>query len=129
MAADPPNPPGFFASLRSASDSLLALAHTRFELLTVELQQEKVRLIGLLLRAAVAAVLALLALGTLTAGLIYLLWPWSPLAAFLSLTLVYASGAIWFVLGIRRDLRHGPRPFDGTLTELDKDRACFRAGR
>jgi uncharacterized membrane protein YqjE len=129
MAAEAPKPQGFLASLREVAGSVVALARTRFELLAVELQQEKVRVLDLLLRAAVAAILALLALGTLTAGLIYLLWPLSPLAAFAGLTLLYGSGAAWLLLGIRRELQRGPKPFAGTLAELEKDRACFRTGR
>jgi len=120
---------GLLASLRGAAESVFVLARTRFELLTVELQQEKVRLIELLLRAALVAILVLLALGTLTAGLIYLLWPWSPLAAFLGPTLLYGGGASWLLLGLRRELQQGPKPFAGTLAELEKDRACFRSER
>lgn len=129
MQEEANKPPGLLASLRGAVDSVLALVRTRFELLTVELQQEKVRLLDLLLRAALAGILLLLALGTLTAGLVYLLWPLSPLAAFGGLTLVYGGGAVWLLLSIRRELRLGPKPFAGTLAEFDKDRACFRTGR
>ena len=129
MAAAADKPRGLVTSLSGVVSSVLALARTRIELLAVELQQEKVRLIDLLLRAAVAVVLALLALGTLTAGLVYLLWPWSPLAAFAGLTLLYAVGATWLLLGIRRELKGGSKPFAGTLAELEKDRACFRTGR
>jgi uncharacterized membrane protein YqjE len=129
MAAEANQPQGLLASVRGAMGSVLALAQTRFRLLAVELQQEKVRLVDLLLRAALAAILILLALGTLTAGLIYLLWPLSPLAAFGGLTLLYGGVATWLLLGIRRELKHGPQPFAGTLAEFEKDRACFRAGR
>jgi len=129
MATEPKSPQGFFASLLGALESVLALARTRFELLTVELQQEKVRLVDLLLRVAAAAILALLALGTLTAGLIWLLWPWSPIAAFAGLTLLYGGGSAWLLIGIRHELKHGLKPFAGTLAEFEKDRACFRAGR
>jgi uncharacterized membrane protein YqjE len=129
MAAEPNQAQGFFASLRGAMESVLALARTRFELLTVELQEEKVRLIDLLLRAALAAILILVALGTLTAGLVYLLLPLSPLAAFGAPTLLYGGAATWLLLNLRRELKHGPKPFAGTLAEFEKDRACFRTER
>ena len=100
MATEPKPSQGFFASLLGTIESVLALARTRFELLTVELQEEKVRLIDLLLRLAAAAILALLALGTLTAGLIWLLWPVSPIAAFVGLTLLYGGGSAWLLIGM-----------------------------
>ena len=118
---------GFFASVRRALDSVLALAQNRLQLFAVELQQEKARLLGLLLRAALAALLVLLALGTLTAGLIYLLWPLSPLAAFGGLVLIYGGSAAWLLAGIRRELKQGQKPFAGTIAEFEKDRACLRS--
>ncbi len=129
MAAESKPPAGLLASLLSAAESVFALARTRIELLTVELQHEKVRVIDLLLRAALAAILFLMALGTLTAGVIYLLWPLSPLAAFAGLTFLYGGGAAWILIGIRSELKHGPRPLAGTLAEFEKDCACFRTRR
>ena len=43
--------------------------------------------------------------------------------------LLYGGGSAWLLIGIRRELKHGLKPFAGTLAEFEKDRACFRAGR
>lgn len=114
------------ASARRVLDSALALAEDRLRLLSVELQQEKWRLVDLLLRAAAAVVLALLAVVAATATLIYLLWPLSPLGALLGVTIVYALAAIILLKGIQKRVKEGPRPFAGTISEFQRDRECLR---
>jgi uncharacterized membrane protein YqjE len=107
-------------------DSILALAENRLELVSVELQQEKWRLVDLLLRVAGAMVLALLALATATATMVYLLWPVSPLGALAGLTVLYAMGALLLFRGVQKRLNSGSKPFASTLAEFQRDCECLR---
>jgi uncharacterized membrane protein YqjE len=91
----------------------------------VELQEEKVRALDLLLRAAVVIVLSLLALVAGTATLVVALWETSPVLVLGLVTLAYGLGAAILGLGIRKRLRQGPKPFAGTIEEFRKDRECF----
>jgi uncharacterized membrane protein YqjE len=125
---DPSDPKthGWLHSLRRVSDSVLGLAHSRLELLSVELQEEKLRALNLLVWLAVALTLGaaglFVGLGALA------LWLWS-ITGYLGLiglmltALASAAGVLW---GIRRRIRTSPTPFAGTLAEFRKDRECLR---
>ena len=59
---------------------LLTIGENRLELLTVEVQEERERLLHAFLLALGVAAFGLLAGLTLTAAIVVLLWAWSPLA-------------------------------------------------
>ena len=126
MAHPPPDSPGFMSTLRALGEALLASVHDRVELFSLELQEEKFRLIRILLwvsAALFAGAMALL-LGSLT--LVYLFWDSARLAVLGGLTAVYAVAFLTLVLTLRRSLARQSRPFAGTLQELAADRACIR---
>ena len=54
MSASPPSPGGWLESLRRMGESSFALLRSRFELFTVEWQEERVRLLDLLLWLSLA---------------------------------------------------------------------------
>jgi uncharacterized membrane protein YqjE len=125
MAADDTPTGGLFESLRRLGDSLLGLVQRRVEMFAVELQEEKVRALDLLVRAAAVIVLSLLTLVAGTATLVVALWETSPILVLALVTLAYGLGAAILGLGIRKRLRQGPKPFAGTIEEFRKDRECF----
>jgi uncharacterized membrane protein YqjE len=125
MASDDTPTGGLFDSLRRLGESVLGLAQRRIEVFALELQEEKVRALDLLVRAAALIVLGLLALVAATATLVVALWDTSPVLVLGLVTLAYGIGAAGLALGIRRRLRHGPKPFSGTIEEFRKDRECF----
>ncbi len=112
---------GVMSSLRRTATSLTGLLRTRVELFAVELQEEKLRVITLLLWLSLGLVLGMA--GVLVAIGALALWLWQR-AGFLGLaglaggTLVVA-GAIFAC--IRLQLIRGPLPFAGTLDEFRKD--------
>jgi len=114
----PDSPGGLFSSFRSLLDSSLSLIQRRVELLAVELQEEKYRLIDLLLWTAIGIVLAILTLVTATALAVYLLWDISPVGVLVGITLLYGLSTWLVVAGLRKNLRTAPRPFSETLGEL-----------
>lgn len=103
---------------------LLTIGENRLELFTVEVQEERERLLRALLLALGMAVCGLLAGIALTACIVVLLWAWSPLAVLLSLTGLYAlaaAGLYWRLTRLLRDWQS----LTATLDQLKKDRACL----
>jgi uncharacterized membrane protein YqjE len=102
----------------------LAIGATRIELLMVELEEERQRLLHAIHFALVAALFSLLAGITLTAAIVVWLWAKSPVAVLLILTVIYAATAAAFfrkLSGLLRD-QHA---FSASLQQLQKDRLCL----
>jgi len=109
--------------LQRAADALWGLLQCRLELFALELQEQKERLLWLLLR--LAAVLALGACGLLLllgllAWLAYQLLGFWGVAAMAVLCLCAAG---WSARSLLRALRSEPAPFHQTVAEFKKDRA------
>jgi uncharacterized membrane protein YqjE len=109
---------------KSFARRLLKAGENRIELLMVEVQEERERLLRAILLALGVAALALLAGVALTGAIVVLLWEISRLAALLVLTILYAATA---VLLYRRLilLLSGWQNLPATLDQLRKDRACL----
>jgi uncharacterized membrane protein YqjE len=116
---------GLFTSLRRILDSGLALVQNRFQLFTVELQEEKIRCIDLLLRVAAVVVLSFMALIAVTAMVVVWLWDTSPVAVLAIVTLVYGLAAAGVGYSLQQRLQRDPPPFAGTLAEFKKDGECL----
>ncbi len=103
---------------------LLTIGENRLELLTVEVQEERERLLHAFLLALGVAAFGLLAGLTLTAAIVVLLWAWSPWAVLLILTGLYAAAGICLyrrLIGLLRDWQ----TLSASLDQLRKDRACL----
>lgn len=121
-----PAAPGFLDSLRGLGANLLGTVHDRVELFTVELHEEKVRLIQILLWIGAIAFAAVLAVTFTSLMLVYLFWDSARLAVLGGLAGFYLAALVASALAFRRYLARQPRPFDATLQELREDRACMR---
>jgi len=116
---------GLFASVRRLADSTTKLIQHRLELLSLDLQEQKVRLVDLIFRLAAMIVLGMLALVTATATIVFLLWKLWEVPQYLTLlglTLLYGGLALALGLGIRNQLRAEPRPFHDSIEQFKKDR-------
>lgn len=128
----PPQPPpgapapGLVGALCRAGDNLLATVQDRVALVALELQEEKLRLIRVHLWLSLALGTGLLALTFASLTVVYLIWPYAPLAVLLGFTGLYGAACAAVVAGLRRLLREEPRPFAATLEELAKDRVCLQ---
>lgn len=127
METQPPGSSGLLGSLRGLADGLIGSVHDRIELFTVELQEEKLRLVQTLLWVGAVGVLAMLAVIMTSFALVILFWDTARVAVVVGLTLAYVAGFAGAVVGFRRFLRRQPKPFDSTLRELREDRACLRS--
>ncbi len=121
MAEPEPPAPGILGSLRRLCASVLALLQNRIELFGVEIQEQKARLVRVLLLAAVTVFLGNTAILVLTATIVVLVGDEArtPVLVGLSAFYVLAAGIAGFLL--RRELRSAPPPFEDTVSELKKD--------
>jgi uncharacterized membrane protein YqjE len=119
--------PGFRQLAASAKDiarRLLTIGENRLELFTVEVQEERERLLRALLLVLGAAVFGLLAGMTLTALVVVLLWHCSHWAALLTLTVLYGAAGICLYRRLTALLRDW-ETLPASLDQLRKDRACL----
>ena len=105
---------------RRFAHRLLLIGENRFELLTVEAQEELQQLLQSFLLALAAAVVGLLGAMTLTAALVILLWPFAPFVL-LGMTGLYGGAGVFLYRKLLRRLREG-RLFSASLDQLRKDR-------
>lgn len=126
MNDSPPTPPGgWLESLRRMGDSFLALMRNRFELFAVELQEEKLRLLNLVLLIALAAALGFAGVFVIIVALAFWLWVAAGYVGLIGLAVVCLAAAAGIVAGIRKKLQSGPVPFSQTVAEFRKDAECW----
>lgn len=103
---------------------LMTIGENRLELLMVEVQEERERLLHAVLLALGVALFAFLAGAALTVALVVVFWTLSPVGVLLILTALYGGAAL---LLYRRFtvLQRDWKSFPATLDQLRKDRACL----
>ena len=111
------------AASKDCARRLLTIAENRLELLTVEVQEERERLLRAFLLALAVAAFGLLAGMTLTAAIVVLLWAW-PVAVLVTLSVLYGAAAVCLCRRLTRLLREW-ETLPATLDQLRKDRACL----
>jgi uncharacterized membrane protein YqjE len=103
---------------------LATIGENRLELLAVEVQEERERILHAFLLALGVAAFGLLAGVTLTAAIVVLLWAWSHMTVLLILTGIYAAAGFFLyrrLTGLLRDWQ----TLSATLDQLRKDRECL----
>ncbi len=103
---------------------LLTTGENRLELLMVEVQEERERLLRAILLALGVGVFGLFAGFALTAAIVVLLWAYSPLVVLVTLTGLYAASAAYLYRRFTV-LLGGWQNFPATLDQLRKDRICL----
>src|ERR1035437_9679108 len=109
METSPPVSTGFIASFRALGDSLLATMQDRLELLSVELQEEKFRLIQTFIWISAAVFTGVMAITFSSLTLVYLFWESARLAVLSGLTLAYFGALLALIIAFRRYLARQPR--------------------
>ncbi len=121
MAEPGPASRGLFASVRQVLSSVLTNVKNRVELMSAEFQQEKGRLIQLIILAVFAGVLLVLALIGITASIIFTLPEDGRVSALKWFTGGYFVLAILLFVTIRNRIAN-QKPFARTIEEFEKDR-------
>jgi uncharacterized membrane protein YqjE len=123
---DDTSSPKLLESLRMLGSSVAAMVQTRLELASVELSEEKSRLLRMALLALVGLVFFGLALFALTGLIVLLFWDNYRVQALGAVVVVYLLLGGGCLLAARNIVRHSPPMFEATLAEIDKDRESLR---
>jgi len=126
MEKTTPDSAGIIGSLRSLGENLLASVQDRLELFSIDLQEEKFRLIQTFIWISVAIFTGMMAVMFASLTLVYLFWESARLAVLGGLTTFYAVTLVIIIVAFRRFVARQPRPFSATLQEINEDRACIR---
>jgi uncharacterized membrane protein YqjE len=121
--ADIPNQPaeGLLNSLKNLTVTLIAIIHTRLELISTDLEEGRERFISLLAMAFVSLFSLCFGAVLLTILLVAVFWDTHRLLVLGSLTGVFLiTGAVLAAIVVRK-LKSMPRMFEASLAELIKD--------
>ena len=113
---------GLIGSLKNVLSSLIAMAQTRLELISTELQEEVGRAAELLLWAFIALFAAGIGLFLGALVLIFVFWDTHRLLVSLLVMGFFFLLALTAVLVLRAKLKSRPRLFDATIAEFARDR-------
>lgn len=115
---------GIFSSARRLLDTVLATAQNRVELFAVEVQEEKYRLVELLILAGAALFLGAVGVALLLFVIIFLVpenWRLGTAAALGGLCLL---GVVLIAVRLKKRLRQPP--FEDSIDQLRKDWQCLK---
>ncbi len=115
-------PPGLFDSVKKIAATLLAIGHTRLELLSAELEEERAWTTSLLMWTLTALFCAAVAVVFGTLLVVVLFWEANRerVLAVLAIVFFVAAAIAWYVVWNMAKAR--PRLFSASLAELAKDR-------
>lgn len=125
MNAAPPGS-GLFASLRGLLETAVGLLQTRIELLATELEEEKLRLVKLLVYGATAFFLLGAGVALVVIFLTVLWWDSHRLLVIGGFTALFLFCGIGALLLALRQARAGSRLFAASLAELTQDRQALQ---
>lgn len=103
---------------------LLTIGENRLELLVVEMQEERERLLHTFLLVIGIGAVGLLAAITLTAAIVVFLWNCSPGLVLLTLTGLYGTTGVCLAWRLHRLLRNW-ETLSASRDQLRKDRECL----
>lgn len=112
---------GLLASLKNLTATLIAIVHTRLELLSTDLEEGRERLISLITMIFVALFCLCFGVVLLAILIVVAFWDTHRLLALSSLAgTFFVAGAILCVQALRA-LKTMPRMFEASMAELSKD--------
>ncbi|MBS0310962.1 MAG: phage holin family protein [Proteobacteria bacterium] len=113
---------GLFDSLKGLAASLIAIVHTRLDLLSTELEEERARLASVLVMLFVALFCIGIGVVLLVFLIVVAFWESHRLLALAGLTAFFLVGGATAIGFARHRLRTKPKLFAASLAELSKDR-------
>ncbi|MGA8515415.1 MAG: phage holin family protein [Burkholderiaceae bacterium] len=111
-------------TLSRLSASLLRIVNQRFELATVDIEEELLRLGILLAGTLVTALILALALAAAAVTMVVYFWDSSRMAVLLAVTGLFTAIGLMMVWQLSHALRDKPRFMASTLAQLDHDRTA-----
>ncbi len=118
---------GLFRSIARLFATIVAIARTRLELLTTELQQEINRVAEIMVWTLIALLAAGIGLFLLALVIIFLFWDTHRMLASVAVTSAFFAIAVIAALVLRAKLHNRPPLLEGTLAELATDVTSLKA--
>jgi len=107
----------------------LGLLRARLELASVELAEERERVIALLVFAVAGAVLATFAVAAISLVVVAYFWETHRYQAIAAIGAIYAVLAALVFARAASIVRRTPAPFSATIAEFEKDRSALSGER
>jgi uncharacterized membrane protein YqjE len=117
---------GVMDTVRSFLASWIAVAKTRIEIVSVEIEEQREWLEKLVLLAVAALFCLSLGVILLTLFVVVLFWDKYPLIVLGAFTFLYLAGGIALWLVLKHKMKNKPRLFASTAAELGKDYAALQ---
>jgi uncharacterized membrane protein YqjE len=124
-AHDEEGGPALAKLVRKTTGTAWGALQNRGELLMVELQEEKSRLIQLVIRGIGALFLAMMTMLLVTGAVIYLVPEEYRIWTVVGFAALYLAGTAWAILSLKAVLKR--TPFGTTLAEFKKDADLMEA--
>ena len=116
---------GLYAALKNSIATLISIGKTRAELLVTEIEEEKYRLVGLLVRALGVVVLFSLAVLLAVFAVASAFWE-QRVWVFAIFALLFACVAVWLLQSVQRQASQPSKLFHASLAELETDMTQLR---
>jgi uncharacterized membrane protein YqjE len=119
---------GLVASVKALMSTLLCIAQTRLELLANEMEEDRLRMIRLVLFSLFMFLFFCLGIVMFTLMIIVIYWDTYRLLAIGLVALVYLVVAAGLAVYLAREIRLKPKIFSASIAELIKDRVALEPG-
>lgn len=106
---------------RGMGAALIGVVHARLALASYELRLEKFRLIQTMVWTSAIVFMAMMTLTFSSLIVVYLFWESARLAVLIGFACFYGLSLLAMIIAFRRFLATQPKPFEGTLQELEND--------
>jgi uncharacterized membrane protein YqjE len=118
---------GLLRSLARLGSTFVAIVHTRFELLTTELQQEMYRVAEIMVWTVIAILSAGIGLFLAALVVVFVFWDTHRLLASVCVTVTFFAIAVIALLVLSAKVKGRPKLLEGTLSELANDASQLKA--
>ena len=116
-----------FRSLAKLAATFVAIAHTRLELFTTELQQEMHRVAEIMVWTMIALLAAGIGLFLAALVIVFVFWDTHRLLASVVVTSVFFAITVVALIVLRVKIKSRPPLLEGTLAELATDASTLKA--
>lgn len=118
---------GLGESLQRMASTLIAIFQTRLELITNEVQEERLHIEKMMLYGSVALLFFSLSIMLFTVFIVVMFWDSHRLQVLAGLTLFFLVAGAWVLNALRRMARERHRLFSASLAELSDDQERLMA--
>ncbi len=113
---------GLVDSLTATAATLVAIVHTRLDLLSTDLEEEREHFVSLTLLSMGAFFCFGVGVGLAASVIVVAVWDSYRLLALSSLAALFLAAGVVAILSARKKAQEKPRLFAASLAELGKDR-------